>query len=56
MSINSERWPEMSKPKDKRITKIGLFLRLTRFDELPQLINVLKGEMSLIGLDPNVQK
>ncbi|MFT6984561.1 MAG: lipopolysaccharide/colanic/teichoic acid biosynthesis glycosyltransferase [Psychromonas sp.] len=37
---------------DPRITRIGRFLRKTRFDETPQLINILKGEMSLIGPRP----
>ena len=36
-------------PDEKRITKIGKFLRITSLGELPQLFNVLKGEMSLIG-------
>lgn len=39
-------------PDEKRLTKVGKFVRSTSIDELPQLINVLKGEMSLIGPRP----
>jgi exopolysaccharide biosynthesis polyprenyl glycosylphosphotransferase len=47
-----ENGPQWAAPADNRITKVGKWIRRTRIDELPQFLNVLRGEMSLIGPRP----
>lgn len=56
MEQNEMSGPMFKMKHDPRITKVGKFIRKTSIDELPQLINILKGEMSLVGPRPSLPK
>jgi lipopolysaccharide/colanic/teichoic acid biosynthesis glycosyltransferase len=51
-----EKGPVITVSGDRRVTKVGKFLRQYKIDEVPQLFNVLKGEMSFVGPRPEVKE
>jgi lipopolysaccharide/colanic/teichoic acid biosynthesis glycosyltransferase len=54
MVVGADRFSSTTAFNDPRVTKVGRILRMTKLDELPQLFNILKGEMSFIGPRPEV--
>ena len=56
MRVGSDKFSQITVGRDSRITKVGDFLRKYKLDEIPQLINVLIGDMSLVGPRPEVPK
>lgn len=53
MSIGSSKYGAITIGNDKRITKIGKILRKTKLDEIPQLLNIYKGDMAFVGPRPD---
>jgi lipopolysaccharide/colanic/teichoic acid biosynthesis glycosyltransferase len=57
MVVDADKYGEITVgERDPRITKVGRFLRVSRLDEFPQMLNILKGDMTIIGARPEVPR
>lgn len=56
MVVGADKDGLLTAPLDRRVTRVGRFLRDYKLDELPQLINILKGDMQFVGARPEVER
>lgn len=56
MAVGSDKGSQITIGNDKRVTKVGKFIRRYKIDEIPQLINIILGDMSVVGPRPEVKR